>query len=103
MVLMQQNPALEHYMRELRRLLPELAEKYHVKSLEVFGSYAREEQSAESDLDVLVTFDETPSLLKLIELEYYLSDSLGLKIDLCMRNSLKPRIRERVLQEAIPV
>lgn len=103
MVLMQQNPALEHYMRELRRLLPELAEKYHVKSLEVFGSYAREEQSAESDLDVLVTFDEIPSLLTFIGLENHLSDVLGVKVDLVLKDSLKPRIGQRILREAVPV
>lgn len=103
MVLMQQNPALEHYMRELRRLLPELAEKYHVGALEVFGSYVRNEQDPESDLDVLVTFNETPSLFTYIELENYLSDSLGVKVDLVMKTALKPRLEQRILSEAVPV
>lgn len=103
MVPMQENPELEHYMGELRRLLPELAEKYHVRTLEVFGSYVRNEQNAESDFDVLVTFEEAPSLLTFIELEYYLSDCLGLKVHLGMKDSLRPRIKQSVLQEAIPV
>jgi predicted nucleotidyltransferase len=103
MVLMQKNPALEHYMRELRRLLPELAEKYHVQTLEVFGSYVRNEQDPESDLDVLVTFEETPSLFTYIELENFLSDSLGVKVDLVMKTALKPRLGQRILNEAVPV
>lgn len=103
MARMQQNPALEHYMRELRRLLPELAAKYHVGTLEVFGSYVRNEQDPESDLDVLVTFNETPSLFTYIELENYLSDSLGVKVDLVMKTALKPRLEQRILSEAVPV
>ncbi|HYO14261.1 MAG TPA: nucleotidyltransferase family protein [Thermoanaerobaculia bacterium] len=100
---MQDNPALEHYMRELRRLYPELVEKYHVRTLEIFGSYVRNEQDPESDLDVLVTFDETPGLFTYIELENYLSDSLGVKVDLVMKTALKPRLEQRILSEAVPV
>lgn len=68
---------------KLHQQLPLLAEQYRVKSLGVFGSYVRQEQSPDSDLDLLVTFDELPSLLKFIELENYLSDILGIKVDLC--------------------
>jgi uncharacterized protein len=103
MIPMKENPTLEHYMGELRKLLPELAEKYRVRSLEVFGSYVRKEQNAQSDLDVLVTFDELPSLLKFIALENHLSDVLGVKVDLALKDSLKPRIGQRILREAVPV
>ena len=94
---------LEQLMEMLHRQLPVLAERYQVESLGVFGSYVRHEQSPESDLDVLVTFYEPPSLLKFIELENYLSDNLGVKIDLVMKDALKPRIGERILQEAVAV
>ncbi len=87
----------------LRRQLPLLAERYQVESLGVFGSYVRHDQSPESDLDVLVTFYEPPGLLKFIELENYLSDVLGVKIDLVMKDALKPRIGERILQEVVAV
>jgi uncharacterized protein len=94
---------LDHYLLALRRHLPELAEKYHVRALEVFGSYVRNEQNPESDLDILVTFDKTPGLLKYIELEYHLSDLLGVKVDLVMKSALKPRLEQRILNEAVPV
>ena len=90
-------------MRTLRRQLPLLADQYRVKSLGLFGSYARQESRADSDLDLLVTFSELPSLLGFIELENYLSDTLGVKVDLVMKDALKPRIGERILNEAVPV
>ena len=69
----------------------------------VFGSYTRDEQSPSSDLDLLVTFHEPPSLLRFIELENYLSDLLGVKVDLVMKDALKPRIGERILNEVVTV
>ena len=87
----------------LRRQLPLLADQYRVKSLGLFGSYARQESRADSDLDLLVTFSELPSLLGFIGLENYLSDTLGVKVDLVMKDALKPRIGERILNEAVPV
>jgi len=69
----------------------------------VFGSYVRSEQNMNSDLDLLVTFKEIPSLLTFIAIENYLSDLLGIKVDLVMKDSLKPKIGQRILREAIPV
>jgi uncharacterized protein len=99
---MEEKP-VDRYLRLLREHLPKLAEKFHVHSLEVFGSYVRNEQTPESDLDVLVTFDETPGLLAFIELEYLLTDLLGVKVDLVMKRALRPRIGERILSEAVQV
>jgi predicted nucleotidyltransferase len=87
----------------LRQQIPMLTERYNVETLEVFGSYVRSEQKKDSDLDVLVTFKESPSLLTFIAIENYLSDLLGVKVDLVMKDSLKPRIGEQILSEAIPV
>jgi uncharacterized protein len=87
----------------LRQHLPSLVEKYHVNSLGVFGSYVRRQQAPESDLDLLVTFDEQPSLLKFIELENYLTDLLGIKVDLVMRDALKPAIGKQILSEVVQV
>jgi len=80
-----------------------LAERYSVEKLEIFGSYVRSEQKKDSDLDVLVTFKEDPSLLTYIAIENYLSDLLGIKVDLVMKDSLKPKIGQQILREAIPV
>lgn len=74
-----------------------LQERYHVRELGIFGSYVRQEQTETSDVDVLVEFSETPSLLKFINLENYLSDNLGVKVDLVHKSGLKPRIGDRIL------
>lgn len=87
----------------LRRQLPSLAHRYHVASLGLFGSYVRHENRPDSDLDVLVTFSQAPTLLRLIELENHLGDLLGVKVDLVMREALKPQIGRKVLAEVVPV
>ena len=87
----------------LLRLLPTLAHRYHVQSLGVFGTYVRHAQRPGSDLDVLVTFEEPPGLLTFLALENYLPDVLGVKVDLVMRDALKPAIGEHVLRELVPV
>jgi uncharacterized protein len=97
------NEAIQHYQRLLREHLPFLAAHYRVASLGLFGSYLHGTQRCDSDLDILVSFDETPSLLRLIELENHLSDQLGVKVDLVLREALKPRIGERILREVVPV
>jgi Predicted nucleotidyltransferases len=87
----------------LRQQLPSLAERYRVKSLGVFGSYVHRQQHAESDIDLLVVFDEPPSLLKFIELENYLTDLLGVRVDLVMKDALKPAIGKRILSEVVQI
>ena len=88
-------------LSKLRELLPVLSDRYNVQELGVFGSYVRYEEHDDSDLDILVTFSETPSLLKFIELENYLSDVFGVKVDLVMKDSLKPEIGKQILEEVM--
>jgi len=95
--------SLERILEALRQQLPMLAERYSVEKLEVFGSYVRSEQNKDSDLDILVTFKEAPSLLTFIAIENYLTDLLGVKVDLVMKDSLKPKIGQRILREAVSV
>jgi predicted nucleotidyltransferase len=78
-----------------------LQERYKVRELGIFGSYVRQEQTEASDVDLLVEFSETPSLLKFVNLENYLSDNLGIKVDLVHKTGLKPRIGERILAEVV--
>ena len=96
-------PDLRQIQEALRRLLPGLRGQYKIATLGIFGSYVRREQRADSDLDLLVSFEETPSLLKLIDLENRLSDDLGIKVDLVLKDSLKPHIGKQVLAEVLPV
>ena len=92
---------VDHFREVLRRELPTLAERYQVSSLALFGSYVRHENRPDSDLDVLVEFSKAPGLFRYIELEDHLSDLLGVKVDLVMRKSLKPRIETRVMKELV--
>jgi predicted nucleotidyltransferase len=82
----------EYFIKILKQHLPELKEKYSVSHPGIFGSYIRGEQTRDSDLDILVQFDKKPELLKYIELEDYLSDLLGVKVDLVVKTALKPTI-----------
>ena len=92
---------LEEVKQWLAQQKPLLQERYNVRELGIFGSYVRQEQTATSDVDVLVEFSETPSLLKFVNLENYLSDNLGVKVDLVHKAGLKPRLGERILAEVV--
>ena len=87
--------------KQLKEKLPLLSSKYKIEALGLFGSYVRNEQQENSDLDLLVSFAEPPSLLKFIELENYLSDMLHTKVDLVMKESLKPNLGKRILKEVV--
>ena len=88
---------------EIKNLLqhkPELSEKWKVRFLGIFGSYVRGEANKSSDLDLLVEIDDPKmGLLKFIALENYLSDLLGVKVDLVEKQALKPAIGRYVTEE----
>ncbi|MGC8972000.1 MAG: nucleotidyltransferase family protein [bacterium] len=94
---------LEEIMSILSYYKKELKIKYGVREIGIFGSYVRNEQGRASDIDILVEFEKTPSLLEFINLENYLSDILGVKVDLVMKDSLKPNIGRHILDEVILV
>ena len=87
----------------LTQLKPQIQEQYHVTELGIFGSYVRGEQTPESDVDILVSFDPDYrfGLLTYCELEEHLSQTLGTPVDLVMKDSLKPRIGQHILKEVI--
>jgi predicted nucleotidyltransferase len=81
----------------------ELRERFGVKSLRLFGSVARDEASEHSDVDVLVDFDETPSLFGFLRLQGHLRDLLGSRVDLITESGLKERARPYVEKDAVNV
>jgi predicted nucleotidyltransferase len=97
------NPVTESFRSLLKAELPALTAKFRVDALALFGSRVRRDERLESDLDVLVSFHETPSLFQLVDLETHLSDLLGVKVDVVLRDALKPRIGKRILAEMAPV
>ena len=94
---------LEEIEKILREHKGELREKFKVKEIGIFGSYVRGEAKETSGVDILVEFDETPSLFEFIELETYLSELFGVKVDLVMKKALKPHIKQHVLREVLYV
>jgi len=88
---------------EIKKVLKEyksaLKDKYHVDTLGIFGSYVRNEQASDSDLDILVDFTAPISLFEFIDMEEELSELLSVKVDLVSRNALKPYIGKRILNE----
>ena len=87
--------------RILKENIPMLKQEYEINQLGMFGSYVRNEQTPESDLDLLVTFINKPSLFRFIELENHLSDLLDTKVDLVMESALKPKIGETIQKELV--
>jgi len=71
-----------------------------VRSLDLFGSVARGDARPESDVDLLVEFDEVPGFVGYVRLRNRLEEMLGRHVDLVMASGLHPRLRERVLREA---
>ena len=80
-----------------------LRKKFKVETIGVFGSYVHGEQRVSSDLDVLVEFKEPVGLFEFMALENYLSDLLGVKVDLVSKKALKPHIGEHILEEVIMI
>lgn len=94
---------LEEIRAELRAMLPELRRRYPVAGLGVFGSYARGEQTATSDLDLLVDFDGPIGLLEFVRLEEEIGRRLGVPVELVTRAALRPVIGEHIMRELVPV
>jgi predicted nucleotidyltransferase len=96
---------IKEIKKQLETLKPVLKEKYQVETLGIFGSYSRGEQKRKSDLDIIVEFSEPNDidLFKFIELRLFLEDELNVKIDLVEKDTIKPRLKDQILQEIIPV
>ena len=79
----------------------EIRRQYKAEVKAIFGSYARGDFDADSDLDLLVDVDPGATLFDLIGLQHFLEDRLGCKVDLGTQSSLRGEIRESVFSEAI--
>lgn len=75
--------------------------RFGIQSLSLFGSVARNEATATSDLDFVVDFEGVVTFDRYMDLKIFLEDLFNKKIDLAIKGSLKPQIRERVFEEAI--
>lgn len=77
---------------------------YDPEKIGIFGSYARGENGKDSDLDILISFKERISLLRLVQIQQKLSDELGIKVDLITENALKnPRLKSFIYRDLITI
>jgi predicted nucleotidyltransferase len=92
---------IEELRARLAALLPEFRGRYPIRTVGIFGSWARGEQTAHSDVDLLVEFGAPVGLFAVVALEEELSARLGISVDLVTPAALKPRISERVHRELL--
>jgi len=94
---------LDEIKKNLELHKEELKQRYGIKELGIFGSYVRGEERKDSDLDLLAEFEDGAKigLLEFIRVENYLSDLLGVKVELVEKSALKPRIGRLILKEVV--
>ena len=95
--------SIEEIKETIQQHKKEMKEKYCVKEIGIFGSLVRGEMKEESDVDILVEFEKPIGFFKFLELEEYLSDLIGRKVDLVSKKALKPHIGKYILEEVITV
>ncbi len=94
---------LKELKSQLEALKPLLAERYGVESIAIFGSYSRGKQTTKSDLDIVVTFSRPIGVYGFIEVEEFLGQMLGVKVDLVQKGALLPMIKDQILAETINI
>ena len=92
-------------LKEIKKILtehkPELKEKYQVNKIGIFGSYARNEQSKKSDLDILVDFKNPVGLFKQAGLWNYLDNITKMKTDMVCFKKIRPELKKNILHEVV--
>ncbi len=88
---------------QLREIRNELAVQYPIRKIGVFGSYSRDRQTDESDLDIVVEFDQPIGMMAFVHLKDRIADRLGIRVDLVTPDGLHPLIRDRVMHEVVYV
>ena len=91
----------EEILSMLKAELPNLRKEYGVDTLALFGSYAKDEQREDSDIDMLVEFVETVDFFEFMRLEFHLTDLLGIKVDLITPDALRPIMKDDIMESAV--
>ena len=90
-------------IQTLKNQKEDLAKEFGVKSLQLFGSVARDEATSSSDVDLLVEFNRPTGYFGLFSLQDYLENLLGCSVDLGTENSLRPGIKKNVMRDLVYV
>jgi uncharacterized protein len=89
---------------QLETLKPTLKKRFKVETIDIFGSYARNQANEKSDIDLLVTYSTIDyDYFTILDLKKYLQRKLGVKVDIVSKEFLNKHIKDEVLREAIPV
>jgi predicted nucleotidyltransferase len=86
-----------------KNTIKKVVSKFNPKLVGIFGSYARNEQQRESDLDILVDFNDSVNLIELIGLEQELTELLGIKVDLVTLKSVNPSLNDYIQKDLIRI
>ena len=95
--------SIDDLLKDKREDIMRIAAKHGARNVRVFGSVARGEADEKSDIDILVNLEPGRSLFDHAALMLELEALLGCKVDVATAPGLKPRIRDRVLKEAVPL
>lgn len=93
----------ENQIEKIKSIVLPILRHYHAKKAALFGSSISGEFNEDSDIDILVEIDDDISLLDFIGIKLELEEALGNKVDLVEYSTLKPRIRDRILNEQIQI
>jgi len=86
-------------LKILKEIKPDLEKDYNITEIGLFGSYLRGEQTQKSDIDILLDHKSGLTFFKLIDLEKFLTNILGVKVDIAFKKYLKRNIGKRILSE----
>ena len=92
---------VEDIEKIIEREKEELLRRYKIKNIGIFGSYAKNSAKEKSDIDLIVEFEEPVSLLGVIKAENYLTELLGIKVDLVSKEDIRKELKETILKEVI--
>lgn len=90
-------------LQVLTRAKPELARRYGVVRLALFGSTARDEAWPDSDADIVVSFDGPATSQRYFGVQFHLEDALGCRVDLVTEKAMRPELRPYIEREAVSV
>ena len=95
--------SIEDLLRHKRHEILQIAEKHGAGNVRVFGSCARQEANADSDIDLLIELDANRSLLDQVALKQELEELLDLSVDVVVEGGISPHLEQRILAEAVPL
>ena len=86
---------------DIKSIIEPILKKYHVSRAGIFGSYAIDKQTTNSDIDILIKIDKKISLLEFVKIKLEIEDKIGKRVDLVEYTSIKPRLKHNILKEEV--